>query len=330
MNEQIFNEPGRSVNLFEALKPHIRPDVGLSELIGIMNKQSLSPDVTFHSVGEVAQWLSQEWYAEIPKKIKGYEQWEKGEEFEIRLDYPRVYAVPGEWIRVGNRRVIVHGVFHPITTGYPHLNAEFPEVLRKYAEFTSLVGDRWFAESSLKEIFNLPVTTYPLHELSVYLADRARAYKPRQVKRASDIEQFVNYQLQELYMGTDGYDKMSTFSEFKDLLKLYQKNYHSLMLLKYDYKLCKLPEPLDMEVMLALDSREKGFGKELRHSVIQRSFLQTQEILSLFRTLPPENNDLCDHVVVGLAHESQDAYMLLHPDYKPLEVVRQTQREFYR
>jgi hypothetical protein len=335
MNEQIFNEPGRSVNLFEALKPHIRPGVGLTDLIGIMKEQSSTPELTFHQVGDFAQWLCQEWYAAVPKQLEGIQTWTT-EEYKTISQHPLTYESPGTWLKVGKQTVVVHGVFHARSSDEEDPNTEFPQVLRAYEEYTSSDGDRWFVEQGLGKYFGFTDSSFTsLHDVNNFLDTRQRLFESRSRKPVYAMgskgqRKYIKYMTQEKYGGANTYDYLEVFDEFQRLFERYKNNFHDLVLLRYYINNFKMPEPLHMEVELALDSRKKGFGEENRHGFIHQSMLQVHEVRSLLKTPKQVNLAHTVHVLVGLAHESGDVHMLQNPSYDPMKAVVSAQQALIR
>ncbi|HUD19424.1 MAG TPA: hypothetical protein VMR81_03210 [Patescibacteria group bacterium] len=326
MAEQVYNEPGSSKNAFEILKPHIVPGVGLADLIGVMNAQQLTHEFAFKNVGDIAQWLTKSWFAKLPEKLVGILEI-PNPGFEERSPQPLIYEIPGEHIRVNKKRIVVHGVFHAPNYNEDAPNIEFPGILRDYANFTYTVGDNWFSEQGLDKVFGISNVCTPLHDMTGYALSRSTLFDkshPRPKNLIGKVVygyKFAKYFGNEVYGGASEFHEMNKFDESNRLFERYTNNFQDLLLLKYLYNNFKMPEPLQMEVNIALDSRTKGLGEQNRNGTIQRSLLQAYEVSGLLPETTLEKDHNYIHVLVGITHEHQVVYALQHPDYDPFQAV---------
>lgn len=280
-----------------------------SEDLGYVNKD----------LKEFAKLLQRAWFMQHLSELKTLSKTPPIPLLRIAADGD-VSIFPSEDVTNHGSEIKVHGVFHG-RGSYEGGNLQYRDQLRSYVEYTLRKGERWYIEEGLKEDFALPEGCVSLHDISSY-----KTREEENIQKLPWLKRFF-YNLSDqrfnALMRDSDYMKMTdtirTNSELtllcQDIKKGFITNQDYFLPLYNFVRLAKLPEPLDMEVKIALIVPLAEIPTH-RNLGITRSHIQAQEVYEL--EIVREHDGRLAHVLVGQEHGSQVTYFLKSPNYDPV------------
>lgn len=280
------------------LLPLIMPDRTIKDLVTETGYRG--PIVPF--VKEtVTAWQSQAIDTEMPKFLS---KWRAGEiDEEIQTDA----------VQIGAGMIHILGVLHDKpTTPYSRAVTEFVTQGLEH-------GQPWFFEQRLPEFFGVQGKVIELTDFDEYINQQRRQLTGKNI-----VRELKYYEPRLIWRLTRQLGAISApLTLNKSLLELFRKirDQHGSEIAGIAYMqglrdIVKLPEPLDIEASLVLNSKDKERNSNI---IADRSFIQAGQVLSNVSSLWRENTSLPMQagMVVGDLHRSQVRYMLTHPDYDP-------------
>lgn len=309
---ELYTEIESKNSLSDKLKQSIIPGQTINGLVDILKEYNIS------NLEESVKLIRKIWKKQQPPRLKILSQ-EPPKPLPHAVDSIDVSIFPSETVVYNRNKIHIHGVPHGRNEHEEGGNYQFREQLRKYVDYSLKKGEEWYTEQNFLEHFVLPVSCYPLHDVSTYKAreeefDKHLPWLKKFIRNFTDPDFDIHIRdAENLIDGTKLSHKFEVL--YQKLKEKFIINPDYFLLIHDFYNLIKLPEPLDMEIKIAKIIPPKDIPTH-RNLAISRSQLQAFEVRAQQRA--KKTHDKPAHVLVGMEHESQVAYFLRNPGYDPI------------
>ncbi|OGH07223.1 MAG: hypothetical protein A2W22_06215 [Candidatus Levybacteria bacterium RBG_16_35_11] len=286
----------------------IRPGVTLKDLV---QEREYRGDPTSFVVSILSEWhtrISPGIQQELSKPIGNNKD---GDSKPVTLKTDKLFLSDTNLQLLG----VIHGL------GIKKTKSSYGELIRNYVAEAARNGFAWFIEEGIKD-FDVPATslTDMCEYVETYLGPLLQSIKGPKILGIVKVMKIIKDEFVNAAESSDlSKEAAHAIAQAHGKLRILRNLGYALQMQNI-FDIAKLPEPLSMEIGLALLADKKGVGA--RHLGIERSMIQARQLRELVLMLreqrsqePGENINV--GFICGDFHRSEVKYLIAHPNYNP-------------